>query len=129
LTQIDRLVNDPGPLFVFTTTLTFAAGALVLAWIAEQITRSGIGNGIAMILFVGVSGEALRGAAMAYQLDTLGVISTGAFFGIAVLAVAMVFTISAVERAQVLLPLRFAERKVGDRTIPAQDGVLSFKVN
>src|SRR5262249_34924509 len=68
LNQIDGLVTNPGALFVFTATLTFAAGALVLAWLAEQITRFGIGNGIAAILFVGVAGEALRGAAVAYEL-------------------------------------------------------------
>jgi preprotein translocase subunit SecY len=129
LNQIDRLVADPSSLFVFTTTLTFAAGALVLAWIAEQITRSGIGNGIAMILFAGIAGEALRGAAMALQLTNMGVFSPGEFVGIGVLAVVLVAAIAAVERAQILLPLRFAERKLGERTTAAQGGILPFKVN
>src|SRR3974390_1405841 len=84
LNQIDRLVTDPGSLFVFTAVLTFVAGSLVLAWLAEQITHYGIGNGIVMILFVGVAGEALRGTAMAYELGTLGVISSGASLSLAV---------------------------------------------
>ncbi len=129
LNQIDHLVTNPGPLFVFTATLTFAAGSLVLAWLAEQITRFGLGNGIAMILFVGVAGEALRGAAMAYELDNLGVISTGALFSLAVFTAVLVFAIGSVERAQVRLPVHFAERKIGDRTLQAQDGILPFKVN
>jgi preprotein translocase subunit SecY len=129
LNQIDRLVTNPGPLFVFTATLTFAGGSLVLAWLAEQITRFGLGNGIAVILFVGVAGEALRGAAMAYELDNLGVISTGALLSLAVLAVVLMFAIASVERAQVRLPVHFAERKVGDRTLQALDGILPFKVN
>jgi preprotein translocase subunit SecY len=129
LNQVDRLVTDPGSLFVFTATLTFAAGSLVLAWLAEQITRYGIGNGIVMILFVGVAGEALRATAMAYELDTLGVISTGASFSLVVVAVVLVFAIAAVERAQLRLPVHFGERKIGDRTIPAQDAILPFKLN
>jgi preprotein translocase subunit SecY len=129
LNQIDRLVTNPGPLFVLTATLTFAGGALVLAWLAEQITRFGLGNGIAMILFVGVAGEALRGAAMAYELDNLGVISTGGFFSLAVLAVVLVFAIASVERAQLRLSVHFAGRKVGDRMLQAQDGILPLKVN
>ena len=129
LNQIDRLVTDPSSLFVFTTTLTFAAGALVLAWIAEQITRSGIGNGIAMILFAGIAGEALRSAATALELTNMGVFSPGEFVGIGGLTVVLVAAIAAVERAQIFLPLRFAERKLGDRTIAAQDGILPFKVN
>lgn len=129
LNQVDRLVINPGSSFVFTTTLTFAAGALVLAWIAEQITRFGIGNGIAAILFVGVAGEALRGAATALELTNLGALSEATFVGVGALAVVLLFAISAVERAQVRLPLRFAERKVGDLAIAAQDGVLPFKIN
>ncbi len=129
LNQIDHLVSNPGPLFVFTATLTFAAGSFVLAWLAEQITRYGIGNGIVMIVFVGVASETLRGVAIACQLETLGVISSGALFALAVLAVALVFAVAAVERAQLRLPVRFAERRTAERTIPAQAGVLPFKVN
>jgi preprotein translocase subunit SecY len=129
LNQVDRLVTNPGPLFVFTATLTFAAGALVLAWLAEQITRFGIGNGIVMILFVGLAVEALHAAAGTYELNNLGAISTGVSLAIAGLAVVLVFAVAAVERAQLQLPVRFAERKVGDRTIPAQSAILPFKIN
>jgi preprotein translocase subunit SecY len=129
LNQIDRLVINPDSLFVFTTTLTFAAGALVLTWIAEQITRFGIGNGIAMILFVGIASEALRSTAMALELTNMGVFSSDELVGIGVLAVVLVAAIAAVERARVLLPLRFVERKAGDRTIAAQSGILPFKLN
>jgi preprotein translocase subunit SecY len=129
LNQIDRLVTNPGPLFVFTATLTFAAGSLVLAWLAEQITRFGIGNGIVMILFVGLAVEALHATAGTYELNNLGAISTGVSLAMAGLAVVLVFAIAAVERAQVLLPLRFAERKLGDRVLSAQDTVLRLKVN
>src|SRR5262249_19581079 len=84
---------------------------------------------IAMILFVGIAGEALRSAAMALELTNMGVFSPGGFVGIGLLAVVTVAAFVAVERARVLLPLRFAERKLGDRTIAVQDGILPFKVN
>ena len=129
LNHIDRLVTNPGALFVFTATLTFTAGAVVLAWLAEQITRSGVGNGIVMILFVGLAVEALHAAAGTYELNNLGAISTGVALAMAGLAVVLVFAIAAVERAQVLLPLRFAERKLGDRVLAAQDTVLRLKLN
>jgi len=129
LNQIDRLVTNPGALFVFTATLTFTAGSLVLAWLAEQITRYGIGNGIVMILFVGLAVEALHAAAGTYELNNLGALSSGVSLAIAGLVVALVFAIAAVERAQVLLPLRFAERKLGDRMFAAQDAVLRLKLN
>ncbi len=129
LNQIDRLVTNPGALFVFTATLTLAAGSLVLAWLAEQITRYGVGNGIVMILFVGLAVEALHAVAGTYELNNLGAISSGVALAMAGLVVVLVFAIAAVERAQVLLPLRFAERKLGDRVLAAQDTVLRLKVN
>ena len=129
LNQIDRLVINPGALFVFTATLTFVAGSLVLAWLAEQITRYGVGNGIVMILFVGLAVEALHAVAGTYELNTLGAISTGRSLAMAGLVVVLIFAIAAVERAQLLLPLRFAERKLGDRVLAAQETVLRLKVN
>jgi preprotein translocase subunit SecY len=129
LSQIDNLVANPGPLFVFMTTLTFAAGALLLAWLAEQITRYGIGNGVALILFLGVAAEALRGAAQAFELNNLGVLPPEGLLGLTLLAVVLIFAVVGVERARMRLPLQFSARNFGDRAMAAQPGVLSFKVN
>ncbi|MGC9128512.1 MAG: preprotein translocase subunit SecY, partial [Acidithiobacillus sp.] len=48
------VVIDPGIGFLFTTTISLAAGTVFLMWIGEQITERGIGNGISMIIFAGI---------------------------------------------------------------------------
>src|SRR3984957_5610330 len=48
------LVADPGLPFRLMTVLTLAAGTLFLMWLGDQITDRGIGNGISLIITVGI---------------------------------------------------------------------------
>ena len=41
-------------LFTFLTMITLAAGTILIMWLGEQITERGIGNGISLIIFVGI---------------------------------------------------------------------------
>ena len=129
LQRIDSLVLNPGPLFVVTTTLTLAGGALLVSWVAEQITLRGIGNGIALILLTGIALEIPRAVVGGLQLNNLGVISPDLLLGLAVLTVIMVLAISFAEQVRILLPVQFAARNIGDRAVAAQSSALSFKLN
>ena len=48
------VVIDPGPFFIFTAVITLTGGTILLMWIGEQITARGVGNGISLIIFVGI---------------------------------------------------------------------------
>ena len=48
------VVPDPSTGFYFMTMLTIATGTIVLMWLGEQITAKGIGNGISLIITVGI---------------------------------------------------------------------------
>ncbi|MBL7998093.1 MAG: preprotein translocase subunit SecY [Candidatus Kapabacteria bacterium] len=45
---------DPGFLFMLSTTVLLTAGTVFLMWIGEQITERGLGNGISLIIFIGI---------------------------------------------------------------------------
>src|SRR5436309_2522908 len=49
-----NFVLHPGFAFVFMTTLTFTTGSAFIMWLGEQITDRGIGNGMSLIIFVGI---------------------------------------------------------------------------
>ena len=49
------LVIDPGFLFRITTTVSLLTGTMFLMWLGEQITERGLGNGISIIIFAGVT--------------------------------------------------------------------------
>src|SRR5262245_56186051 len=48
------VVANPGLAFKILTMLTMTAGTLFVMWLGEQITERGIGNGISLIIFIGI---------------------------------------------------------------------------
>src|SRR5207302_7218490 len=48
------LVYHPGPSFVLMTILTLTTGSAFIMWLGEQISERGIGNGMSLIIFVGI---------------------------------------------------------------------------
>ena len=53
----DMAVTDPGWAFRLMTMLTITSGTVFIMWLGEQITERGIGNGISLIIFVGIIAE------------------------------------------------------------------------
>lgn len=51
------LVTDPGLFFRAACVITLVGGTMFLMWLGEQITARGIGNGISLIIFVGIVAE------------------------------------------------------------------------
>ena len=50
----NTVVFNPGILFTFTGIVSMVTGTLLLMWLGERITESGIGNGISLIIMVGI---------------------------------------------------------------------------
>ena len=48
------IVLDPGFLFRFTAVVSITTGTMLLLWLGEKITEHGIGNGISLIIMVGI---------------------------------------------------------------------------
>ena len=48
------LVNDASPIFYFTTIIILVTGTVFCMWLGEQITNHGIGNGISLLIMVGI---------------------------------------------------------------------------
>ena len=51
------LAHDPGLFFQASVVITLVGGTMFLMWLGEQITARGIGNGISLIIFVGIVAE------------------------------------------------------------------------
>ena len=49
-----RAVPDPGIGFIVTTMLSMSTGTMLIMWLGEQIDDRGIGNGISLIIFIGI---------------------------------------------------------------------------
>ena len=106
--------------FILTAAVIMTAGTVFLMWIGEQITEKGVGNGISLIIFIGII-AVLPGAISAeYQMVAAGtrnfvveLVILAALFG--VIAAVVMFT-QAVRK----IPVRYAKRQVGKRTVGGQ---------
>jgi preprotein translocase subunit SecY len=129
LQRIPNFVNEPGGLFLLSTTVTLTGGTIFLIWLSEQITARGVGNGLALLLFAGVAVEMPHAIATMVELTRQGTLSVERTSLLAILWVALVGLVVFVELARRRVPVEFASRKVGDRLLPVQSTNLSLKLN
>ncbi|PPQ21000.1 preprotein translocase subunit SecY [Bradyrhizobium sp. AC87j1] len=129
LTSIPGLVKNPGGWFVVTATASMVGGVFVLVWLSEQITRYGIGNGLALILSLGILVSIPPDAAAIVELVRRGAISGNLVFAHAVFWIVTVAVIVLVEGARRNVRVEFGALSVGARQLPARDAVLPIKLN
>jgi preprotein translocase subunit SecY len=129
LQQMPGIVIDPGPFFVFTTIITLTGGTILLMWMGEQITSRGVGNGISLIIFVGIVARFPTQISQLFEAGRTGSLSpftiAGIFFG----AIGLVLFIVFMERAQRRLLVQYPKRQVGNRMFGGESSHLPLKLN
>jgi preprotein translocase subunit SecY len=126
------LVYHPGPGFVFMTILTLTTGSAFIMWLGEQISERGIGNGMSLIIFVGIVVGLPRAILNLYELAKTG--AWGPFTPLALiflvaLMIAVVGFIVFVEGGQRRIPVQYAKRVVGRKVMGGQSSYLPLRVN
>ena len=122
-------VIDPGWFFRITTVVTLIGGTLFLMWLGEQITSRGIGNGISLIIMAGIV-AALPGAiAQMFELGRTGAMSPLTIVLIFAMAIAVVYGIVFMERAQRRLLFQYPKRQVGNKMFQGDTSHLPLKLN
>ena len=123
------IVIDPGPFFLFTTIITLTGGTILLMWMGEQITSRGVGNGISLIIFVGIVARFPTQISQLFEAGRTGSLSpftiAGIFFG----AIGLVLFIVFMERAQRRLLVQYPKRQVGNRMFGGESSHLPLKLN
>ena len=124
---------DGGFMTGFTVVLSLMAGTALLMWLGEEITSKGIGNGISMIIFVGII-SGLPGAIntiWGLLFDAAGAFSTtgllmsiGIVLGALILIAAVVF----VQQAERKVPVQYSKRVVGRKMVGAQNTHIPLKL-
>lgn len=124
------LVAEPGSWFLLSATASMVGGVFFLVWLSDQITRHGIGNGLALVLFVGIIVSLPGDIAATFELLREGAISGRLVLLLAVLSVALVAVIVLIEGARRNVPVQYAARQAGTRLLPPRSAsMLSIKLN
>ena len=118
------MVYNPGVGFTLMTILTLTTGTAFIMWLGEQITDRGIGNGMSLIIFVGiVVGLPTRRSPICGNAPrrTSGGRSPGlALILLVAFMIAVVGFIVFVEGGQRRIPVQYAKRVVGRRVMGGQ---------
>jgi len=126
LTGITGLVTIPSGLFVVSTVITLMGGTLLLAWLAEQITARGFGNGIALFLFAGIVTD-IPASIVREVMEARA--PSGEIVTTLLIVIAVTAVVVTMELARRRLPVRYAARQLGTRQLDEQDVRLSIKLN
>jgi preprotein translocase subunit SecY len=129
LEQVPGLVIDPGPFFVFTTIITLTGGTILLMWMGEQITSRGVGNGISLIIFVGIVARFPTQISQLLEAGRTGSLSLFTIAAIVFGAIGLVLFIVFMERAQRRLLVQYPKRQVGNRMFGGESSHLPLKLN
>ncbi len=115
--------------FVMLTALTLTAGSMFIVWLGEQITARGIGNGISLIIFIGIMAQMPRAVFSEAELVFSGERSIPMLAAILVLVVAVIMFIVFVDQGTRRIPLQSPKRVVGRKVMGGANSFLPFKVN
>jgi preprotein translocase subunit SecY len=123
------IVPRPGIFFLALTMITLTAGTAFIMWIGEQITESGIGNGMSLIIFTGIISEMPRAVGNLASLLRNGQITMATAL---VLAFMMVFVVAAaivITTGQRRIPVQYPRQVKGKRVSGGQRTYLPLRVN
>jgi preprotein translocase subunit SecY len=120
--------------FLITSVIYLTAGTMLMMWLGEQITQRGIGNGVSLLITVGILATLPGAAAQTYQLF-FGPVGTTNGHGtpLAVVMVLLFFLVTMgiimVVQGQRKIPVQYAKRVVGNKVMGGQSSFLPLKVN
>ena len=136
------LVQNPGWAYHITTTLVLTCGTVLLMWLGEQITERGIGNGISLVISIGIVARFPQAVQSLFEmfLPNLGENGFSAarelskfhpFHGIALilLLLAVIAGVIAVTQAQRKIPVQYAQRVKGSKVFQGGSSFMPLKVN
>ena len=127
--QAGDLASDPGIFFIAACVITLVGGTMFLMWLGEQITARGIGNGISLIIFVGIIAELPAAFGQFFTQGRSGAIGTGTMLGvIAMLMITLGFVVF-MERSLRKIHIQYPRRQVGMKTYDGGSSHLPIKVN
>ncbi|NLW22812.1 MAG: preprotein translocase subunit SecY [Tissierellia bacterium] len=125
----NRALIAQGPLQTAIVVISLTAGTTFLMWIGDLITEKGIGNGISLIIFVGIIARLpaeLIGTVQLVRLGLLSVVKLILFIIVALIIIAVVVALQVGERR---IPVQYAKKVIGRRMYGGQSTHIPLKVS
>ncbi|MDE0852433.1 preprotein translocase subunit SecY [Yoonia sp.] len=123
------LASDPGFFFQASCIITIVGGCMFLMWLGEQITARGIGNGISLIIFVGIIAEVPAALAQFLSQGRSGAISPLVIVGVILMVIAVLTFVVFMERSLRKIHIQYPRQQRGMKVYDSSSSHLPIKVN
>ncbi|WP_213318744.1 preprotein translocase subunit SecY [Chlamydiifrater volucris] len=120
--------------FYLTISLVMTTGTLLLMWIGEQISDKGIGNGVSLIIALGILSSFPSVVGSVINRLNIGSQEASDFGFLSLLLLLVVFVLVVLSTVLIIegvrkIPVQYARRIIGRREVPGGGAHLPLKVN
>jgi preprotein translocase subunit SecY len=123
------VVPDSGFLFTLTAITLLTAGTIFLMWLGEQITERGIGNGISLIIFIGIIAQLPAALLQEAQLIQAGSRAWIVDIILLVLLAGIIAVVILMTQGTRRIPVQYAKRVVGRKVYGGTTQYIPLRVN
>ena len=115
--------------FTLLTAVSLTTGTMLIMWLGEQITNRGLGNGISLIIFIGIVARLPDAVIAEYQQIMAG--TRHPFMELVVVAIIVAMTAFIVMMTQAMrrIPIQTPKKVVGTKMYAGQNTVLPLRLN
>jgi len=127
--ELGPVVPNPGLGFRLLTMITLTCGTVFVMWLGEQITDRGIGNGISLIIFIGIVARFPRDVVATIRSVQLGALEIFNAAWLIILIVAVIAGVIIMTQGMRKIPVQYAKRVVGRKMYGGQNTHIPLRVN
>lgn len=127
--QILPVVPQPGIGFILITMITLTTGTILIMWLGERITERGIGNGISLIIMIGIIARfpnVILGEVALIKEEVRGIFTEVVLLGLMFVIVGFVVLLTQGQRK---IPVQYAKRVIGRKVYGGQSTHIPLRVN
>ena len=107
------VVPEAGIFWTLSSVIILTAGTVALMWVGEQITDRGIGNGISLIIMIGIIARFPNALSQEYALISGGSRNLVVDVVLLVLLTGIIASVILVTQGARRIPVQYAKRQVG----------------
>ena len=122
-------VEVQGIVWVLSTILILTAGTVFMMWLGEQITERGLGNGISLIIFIGIIDRFPYAILDEYQMISQGTRSLVVEVVVISFMVLVIAGVILVTQGTRRIPVQYAKRVVGRKVYGGVTQYIPLRVN
>jgi preprotein translocase subunit SecY len=129
ITGMRTIIINADIYFYFIAVISLITGTMFLMWLGELITECGIGNGISIIIFIGIVAGLPSAISNTIEQTRQGNLHFLLFLFILAFIFLVIFLVVFIERGQRKIVVHYAQRQQGRRVYTAQSTHLPLKIN